>query len=391
MKILVVTSRIPYPLEKGDKLRIFNQIKFLQKKHEVILCAVSVGTPNQEAISEVAKHVSQLIILKIPYWKMLFSLFLNFFKSKPFQIAYFYSTSGKNKINEIVKKNQPDLIYCHLIRVAEYVKDLPSPKVLDYMDAFSKGIERRIQKQSVFLKWLFKLENRRLVIYESDIFNYFDSHVIIAESDKKIIKHEKNSTIEIIPNGIDIEHFQSEQVIKKYDLLFSGNMSYPPNVEAAIFIVEKIMPLLITEFPQLTLMIAGANPTQNIKALASSNVMVSGWVDDLRKPYNEARIFIAPMQIGTGLQNKLLEAMAMKLPSITSKLANGSLLAKEGEEILIGNSAQEYANHVRSLLNDEQKSATLANKGHEFVITNYDWESSNQKLEELLLKLLSKN
>lgn len=390
MKVLVITSRVPFPLEKGDKLRIFNQIKHLNKEHEVIVCAIDTDNSTDASIREVEKHCSQLHILRIPKWKIAFQLMFGFFSKLPFQVSYFYSKDCQKQLNEIITVSQPDFVYSHLIRTSEYVKNLSTPKLLDYMDAFSVGIERRIEKQYFFLRWIFNMEFQRLKRYEADIFDHFDAHSIISTQDRSFINHTKRNEIEIIPNGIDTEFFQQKTTEKKFDLLFSGNMNYPPNVEAATFIAKHIIPLLRTEFPNIKLLIAGANPHPQVKALASAQVFVSGWVDDIRDCYNESRIFIAPMQIGTGLQNKLLEAMAMKLPCITSELANNSLNASVNNEVLIGVSPEEYANHVKMLLKDEFKSSILANKGHAFVINNYGWESSNAALSSLINTTISK-
>ena len=113
-------------------------------------------------------------------------------------------------------------------------------------------------------------------------------------------------------------------------------MSYPPNVNAVMYIAKEIFPLLLKHKPDIKLLIAGATPTNAVKSLANANIHVSGWMDDIRDAYNESSIFLAPLQIGTGLQNKLLEAMSMELPCITSALANNALKACDGEEILIG-------------------------------------------------------
>ena len=131
-------------------------------------------------------------------------------------------------------------------------------------------------------------------------------------------------------------------------------------------------------------MLAGATPHQSVLALKGENVHVTGWVEDIRECYAKAKIFIAPMQIGTGLQNKLLEAMAMKIPSITSSLANFALEAKDGKEILVGNSPREYADHIIQLLDNTDTSETIANNAYSFVHRNYNWDAATKKLENLI-------
>ena len=161
-------------------------------------------------------------------------------------------------------------------------------------------------------------------------------------------------------------------------------MGYPPNIESAVFIVKKILPLVQKKYPELKVMIAGVNPSVKVLALKSENVMVTGWVEDMRVCYAKSRIFIAPMHLGTGLQNKLLEAMAMKLPCITSELANNALGAINGKEILTATTADDFANQIISLLDNNQKSQTLSQNGYQFVMDKYNWDKVNERLDKLI-------
>jgi glycosyltransferase involved in cell wall biosynthesis len=168
---------------------------------------------------------------------------------------------------------------------------------------------------------------------------------------------------------------------KEFDLVFTGNMGYPPNINAAEFLAGKILPLVLKDRPDTQLLIAGASPHLRVSVLKSDNVTVTGWVPDMRECYAASRIFIAPMQIGTGLQNKLLEAMAMEIPCITSGLANQALQAKPGEEILIATSPEEYAAEILKLLNNPGEAGRIAKNGYEYVKNNFSWEAETARIE----------
>jgi glycosyltransferase involved in cell wall biosynthesis len=171
---------------------------------------------------------------------------------------------------------------------------------------------------------------------------------------------------------------------KDYEIVFIGNMAYPPNVNAAEYLANKILPLVQKSKPNARLLLAGATPDKRVLALQSDSVTVTGWMDDIRDGYARAKIFIAPMQIGTGLQNKLLEAMAMKIPSVTSQLANNALSAKDGKEILVGNTPEDYAKLINKLLDNSDFADKIAEAGYQFVIDNYNWESATAVLEEVM-------
>jgi glycosyltransferase involved in cell wall biosynthesis len=284
----------------------------------------------------------------------------------------------------LIKEHQPDVIFCQLLRVTKYVEEIPIPKILDFQDVFSKGIQRRISTTSFLFKLFFKEEYRRLLKYEQYVFDLFDYKTIISDPDRQLIPHPKKDEIVVIPNGVDTDYYHPIEREKKYDLIFSGNMGYPPNVNSAEFLVKKILPLVHQKMPKVNLIIAGAKPSASVLALRSEYVTVTGWVEDMRECYAAARIFIAPMQIGTGLQNKLIEAMSMQLPCITSALANSALGSIHGKEILVGNSAEEYAEFIILLLKDPAKASEISLNGLNFALRNFNWETHTSKLIALL-------
>lgn len=309
------------------------------------------------------------------------------FDSKPFQVRFFHQNWIQKAINQILKEVQPEHIYCQLIRTTEYVKNYHScSKTLDYMDALSKGMERRIEHVWGLKKWIFTAEYKRLAKYERQIFDYFENHTIISKQDRNYIIHPNREEITLVPNGVDNQFFENFETEKKFDLVFTGNMGYPPNIDAAMYIEKEIMPKIMQFKPAINCLISGANPNPSLKALSSNQFVVNGWVEDIRESYLAARIFIAPMMIGTGLQNKLLEAMAMGLPCITTTLANNALLATPDKEILIANDAETFANQIQRLLNDPILFENIASAGQSFVKANYQWSSANAVLIGAILR-----
>jgi sugar transferase (PEP-CTERM/EpsH1 system associated) len=383
MKIFVLLSRVPFPIEKGDKLRAFHQIRCLAKNNQIILCCLSNMPVHPEALNVLNSFCTELYIIPIGKTGMLWNLTKAFFNGNPFQVGYFYRRSAQKKINSLLKNSNPDHIYCQLIRVSEYVKDSAIPKTLDYQDIFSTGAKRQAETAPAWMRFLYLLEYRRLLKYEYNIFNKFDHKTIISQPDRDLLLHTSRNEVVIIPNGVDQEYFHPVKSQKTHDILFTGNMGYPPNIDAACFIAEEIFPIVIKRFPNATFLIAGATPHTKVIALRTSNITVTGWLPDIRESYASSTVFIAPMRIGTGLQNKLLEAMAMQLPCITSVLANQALGAKENEEILVGTTAKEYADHIISLMQNEATAKELARKGYNFVCKAFSWEHSTAKLENL--------
>ncbi len=194
-------------------------------------------------------------------------------------------------------------------------------------------------------KLLWSKEATRLRRYESDVFNEFELKTIISEQDRKLIDHPERDDIADVRNSVDPTKFAAKERPQQFDLVFTGNMSYPPNVRAASYIVKRVLPFFQSP---MRVLIAGCTPTSEVKGLAGPSVTVSGWVDDITEAYASAKTFVAPMEIGTGLQNKILEAMAMQIPCVVSELGNRGVGAKPEREILIANSPQEFVRQIKN-------------------------------------------
>jgi len=382
-QILVVLSRFPYPLEKGDKLRAFYQIKELSRQYRITLFTTSDQRIEPADFQKVDAFCDKVIVHHLSLSKRIGSLLTALVTDKPFQVHYFNSLAGRTRIKSEILDNNFEHIYCQLIRSAEYVKNIHHiPKTIDYMDAFSAGIERRINKRPWYDRWLFRMESKRLRNYERKIFDFFEHHTIISEQDRNLIAHPNKDSIVPIPNGIAPSFFEPLKRKETYDFVFVGNMSYPPNIDAVKYIATHILP----DFPDCTLLISGATPHPTVKKLVSGNsqITMTGWVDDIRDSYLDGKIFLAPMTIGTGMQNKLLEAMALKTPCITTDLANNPIGATNNEHILVGNNPEEIKSKIRELLNSPEKRAQIASNAQQFVQEKYSWEHTTHDLVSLM-------
>ena len=390
MKIFVLLPRIPYPLEKGDKLRAFNQIKQLAKHNEIVLCALNDNpkVSEQDAFHALQPYCQSINFIRITKPQIALGLVRAFLKGLPLQCGYFYNRKAAKKVNALITKHKPDMLYGQLLRTAEYIRHKDIPKTIDYQDIFSYGMKRRADIASFVTRPIYNMEYRRLKRYEAAIFDDFDVRSIISEPDRALFPHEHRDEILIIPNGVDHDFFKPQEREKIYDLVFTGNMSYPPNVNAVEYLADEIMPIVWKTLPDTKLYIAGATPDPKVKKAASERIIVSGWLDDIRDAYAQSRVFIAPMRIGTGLQNKLLEAISMRLPAITSPLANASLGAKPKEEILVGSNAEEMANNIITLLTDKEKAERIAQAGFDFTNRVYDWGKATERLEEAMNQAL---
>ena len=387
MKLLVVLSRFPYPLDKGDKLRAYHQLRYLASRHEIALFALSDEDVSAEADAAVRPLCRGGVVVHRLHRP---GIALNMAKAlatgRPLQVGYFYDAAAQRQLEALIDAFEPDHVYCQLIRMAEYLRAQADhlPMTLDYMDVLSAGMARRATQAPRWQRPVLALEAQRLQHYEAEAFGWFQHHTIISDQDRQLIQHPRRNEVSIVLNGIDTEFFQPRPLApKQYDVLFCGNMGYHPNVDAACFLAEEIMPLVRARHPAARLLIAGTTPAPRVRALASAQVEVSGWVPDIRAAYAAARVFVAPMRVGTGLQNKLLEAMAMQLPCVTTPLANNALGGISGQQLCVAEGGEALADAISTLLDDAAAAAQIAARGLDFVKTSYNWAAATSRLNAL--------
>lgn len=381
MKIIFLTSRFPYPLEKGDKLRAFNQIIELSESHEIHLISISEDDVDKTSLEKLREYTSSMFIIRITPFERFVSLFQSVTSGLPFQIAWFYSNSINKIISDRIIATAPDHIFCQLPRMAEYCMDLPYKKTLDYMDSFGIGMKRRAAVARGLTSIVYKLEASRMIRYEARIAGNFDNLTIISKQDKDLFTFEKSKEIIVLNNGISADYFSFEgDNSKKYDLVFVGNMSYLPNIEAVEYLTSKIIPLF---HYKLKVLIAGANPHRRIRKLAHENIKISGWVEDIRTAYASAKIFVAPIWSGTGQQNKILEAMAMGTPCITTAAVNNAIGATPGKEILLAETPESFAEAIELLLSDSNLYTSISKNSVIYVRQNFDWKQNGKILSSI--------
>ena len=387
MKLLVLLSRFPYPLDKGDKLRAYNQLRFLSERHEICLFTLSDEVVTAEAKAAVRPLCrGGVVVHRLRRPGIARNMARALASGLPLQVGYFYDKLAQRQVDGLLRDFRPDHVYCQLIRMAEYLRSHAHelPMTLDYMDVFSAGMARRAMQAPLWQRPVLALEAHRLLTYEAAAFDWFQHHTIISDQDRQLIQHLRRDQIEIVLNGIDTDFFRPQPTAaKEFDLLFCGNMSYHPNVDAAGFLAEEILPLVRLRHPGARLLVAGTTPAPRVLALASAQVQVSGWIPDIRTAYASARVFVAPMRVGTGLQNKLLEAMAMALPCVTTPLANNALGGTDGQELRVTAGASALAAAISSLLDDAAEAEKLALSGQDFVKHHYNWAGATVRLEAL--------
>ena len=379
-KILVLTSRFPYPVIGGDRLRIYKLCKALSKYHDLTLLSLcdnptEVDMPVND---NVFKNIHRIYMAK---YRSYINVACAFFSKKPLQVAYYESSEFKAKLAELVPEH--DAIFCHLIRTADYAEKYDVAKFIDMTDAISLNYKRVSQVASKlnFKALIYSIEQKRLELYEKQMVDKFDIVSFISQVDKDYLysPQDKFDKIKVIGNGVDTNVLKfvhrSMPVSETINLVFIGNMLSLQNMDAILFFSKKILPELKNKF-NIRLVVIGriADKDKNILNNIDS-VTAVGQVDDINKAASLGHIGICPVRLGAGVQNKVLEYMSLGLPCITSSVGFEGIGAVDGKHILIANSVSEYTNVIKCLSMDNEFYSTIALNARAFVESEFSWDA----------------
>lgn len=367
MKMLFITSRLPYPPDRGDKVRTFFLLKELSIKYEIVLLSYIESEDDRKYIQTLQSYCREIILIHHSKLRHILQCAKGLINKLPFQVNYYDFLSTKKLISKIIAEKKIDHIYTHLIRMANMTKDFKCYKILDYTDAISMEYERSLpHRKSLPAKIFFSWEAKRSKRFEKTIIKTFEEAWFISDEDITYLDFRENKKVKKVPNPVVIGDYKKDYSLHNR-IIFVGNMSVPHNIFAVQFITNHIMPKLLAK-KQLNFCIIGASPTKEVQNLENkNNTKVLGFVPDLVRELKNSDIFVAPMFFSAGVQNKVLEAMAVGLPVITTKNVALSLNAEHNKEIKIADSADEFVEGILEFINNSHLRTTIGNCGYKLI------------------------
>jgi len=340
----------------------------------------------------------QIETVKLSVLQSLFRIISALFSQIPFQVAWFSSDKMKRKIREELSKNNFDVVYFHLIRTAQYLDSAGGEnlKVIDFTDAVSLYLSRFAEiEKNPFKKLFIRIEHSRIKSYEK-IAEKFQAIFICSEIDKEYLKKcGINANIKIMNNGIDIDYFSSDsRDFEKDRIIFTGNMPYHANYDAAIYFAKEIFPFILKEKPGTKFFIVGQKPPHKIKALESENIFVTGFVPDIKKEYLRSAVNVAPMRFGAGTLNKVIESIALGVPVVATSIAVEGLPNELKKYVYVADNSKEFSQLVLEILKKPALRNQLWKEGQFVIREMLGWEKVVNKfendLEDELVKLKSR-
>lgn len=390
MKILFLSSRIPFPPDRGDKVRTLFFLRSLADLGE--LCLVSLVDPKADAhaMQEMKKEFPDSHFVPHSRWRALGNLIRNVFNRFPFQVAYYHNPRLFGLLKELSIQRDFSFIYCHLIRMVPYARLFRHDRVvLDYTDCISLEYSRSLEHLSRGRRLFFHIEAKRTMEYELRVANLFAENWVISPVDIQVLGLKAHHRSFVMPNQVRIPTEIPEPAFHNR-LIFTGNMSVAHNVVAALNLNKKIMPALLRKYPALELYIVGADPNPEVQALdGENNTRVLGFVADLYAELFQADIFVAPMYFSAGIQNKALEAMACGLPVISTSNVAESLDAHDEVELMVADDNNEFVHKAEMLLENAEMRSQIGRAGRSLVLCKYSREAVIKLLHERVDRILN--
>lgn len=395
MKILLLTPRLPYPPYRGDKLKIFNLLKRLAKKNSIHLVSFIEKRSELDYLPHLRPFCAAIDVVPLPRWQSYWQCLLGLCSRLPLQVHYFRSRQMRRTLDEISRNHHFDVIHTHLIRMVPYTIDLPHPlKVLDLTDAVSLYLQRFLTREkNPFMKLLLKIELERMSRYEN-LVEKFQTCFVCSEPDREQLrKAAPEADIRIIPNGVDLSYFSNSKPVQyePHQIVFTGNLTYHPNIDGIFYFIAEILPLIKKEIPAAKFYIVGQSPPPQVRALASDSVIVTGFVEDIKQYYLSSAVAVSPIRFGAGTLNKILEPLALGVPVVATSMGTEGLDVTNGREILIADRPHAFARHVIRVMKDPAYRESLGQQGMARVQRLYDWDAIVNSLEQVYQELADQN
>lgn len=392
LRLLYLCHRVPYPPDKGDKIRAFNEIRSLSRRHRIhLLTLADSEVPDLSPLEQMCERVEVFPVQRsVGYLRAA----LGILTPRPLTLAFFDSGDLRQRAEELARNERFDLVVVYCSAMAPYAEpfiEAGTPAVLDMVDVDSAKWAQYARYATLPMRPVYALEARRLREYEASLAGRFERIVLATGNETRLLKElAPEAKAATVPNGVDLDFFRPLDLPRSPHptLVFTGQMDYFANVDGMVHFSREVFPRLRLRFPDLELLIVGRSPAPAVRALDElPGVHVTGAVGDVRPFLARAWAFVAPLRIAQGVQNKVLEAMAMNVPVVcTDKvfagLSEGGF--RHGRDLLAASTDQGLEESLASLLGDAQARAHLAESARRRLSLAYRWTSNMDRFEEIL-------
>jgi sugar transferase (PEP-CTERM/EpsH1 system associated) len=383
MKALFLVTRMPVPPWRGDQVRAFHHMRQLASRHDITCCALLPHEPPAALRAEVEAMGVRLDVIRVGLagaGPALARALLG--DRRPLQVLLYDRPSARRGVAALIARGGFDVVHAQLVRTASYLPGPAGPPVvLDLIDALSANLARRARRERGPLAPVAAWEATRLARFERVLTERAARSLVVAPGEREALGG--GDRVLVVPNGVDLDAFPfSDQPRPPARLLFFGNLGYFPNIDAARWLATEIYPRVRAEVPAAELHLAGARPVRAVRALVQPGVSLAAAVPAMAPEIAGSTVVVVPMRAGTGLQNKVIEAMAVGTPVVTTPSVAAGLDVRPGQHLLVAADAPGLAAAALELIRDRERAHAMAVAARDVVARRYRWEDSARGVED---------
>jgi len=394
--LLYLVHRMPYPPNKGDKVRSYHLLKYLTARHRVFV-GTFIDDPDDEAHVDTLRGLcADLHVARMRPVRARIGSLAGLLDGQALTLRYYRDPLLQRWVRHIAHRERIDAIVVFSSSMAQYAEGLGLPLLVDFVDVDSAKWTEYASRHSWPMAWLYRREGEQLFAYERALAARSTRSFFVTDRETALfcdMAPEAVRTCETMCNGVDADFFApsleraSPFTPDELPVVFTGAMDYLPNVEAVEWFVRDILPGLRVRWPALRFHIVGRSPAPAVRALASEAVSVTGTVPDVRPYLQHAAVVVAPLRLARGIQNKILEAMAMARPVVAASECAAAVEAQSGTDFLEAADAEAFVHQVDALLRDPVRALAMGQAGRRCVLRSYSWEAHLSTIDRHLDRL----
>jgi len=393
LRILYLAHRIPYPPDKGDKIRSFHEIKHFSRRHEIQVLAFGDDGRDAEYSEALGKYCQTVTVIPLhPRYQRVRAL-ASMLVGNPWTIGYFSSPQMESAVRKALSSTHFDVIFVFSSSMAPYVAGVDDiPKILDFVDSDACKWLQYAQFKPAPASWLYSYEGKKLGRFEKEMVEAFDVSTFVSSREARYLSGGNSKPkIRFVQNGIDIEYFSVPRAQQPANtIIFTGAMDYFPNIDAVSFFARDVLPIVRRAFPDAQFLIVGSRPAGAVQRLSAlPGVQVTGAVPDVRPFLAKSKVAVVPIRISQGIQNKMLEALAAGLPVVTTPAAAEGLKLTSNLPVAIAEDAATFADRVIEFMRRPATASQIAACRHNLK-QDYDWDTNLSTFDTLLEVSISK-
>jgi polysaccharide biosynthesis protein PslH len=387
MKVLFLSPYPPYPPNFGGSTRIFNLMRQVASRHEVISLSYESTLEGKADLSGLHAVADQVVCIKRPPEKKRWNQAKSLVSSRTFQRMTHYSRAMQEAIDTLVAREKVEMIVVEFSQMAVF--DFPAEPaiIIDQHNVESDLIYRSCLASPPSFRKLYQfVESKKFGREERLLLGKADVVTVTSDCDgKKLAENDPDLDIEVVPNGVDIDFFvPHDSPGEPNTLVFTGAIHYHPNFQGATWFLDNIFPLIQRDIEDVRFIAAGGTPPAELTDRQTNNIIFTGYVDDIREYVAKASVFVVPLLVGGGTRFKVLEAMASGKPVVSTSLGSEGIPVKHGEDVLLADDPESFAAAVVELLKNRRKAERLTAAGRVFVEKNFAWNVIGARFERAL-------